>query len=84
MRLTRINLLVEVTRRALTATVVTVTTYTKQSDVSHELYFESQSDPEIDVIPRRQKAALLFKGPGFGLVYLSLFLSPSILFIKYL
>lgn len=54
----------EITTKALTSPLLLPATYTKQNGVSHGLYFESQSDPEIDAVPRREKAARLFKGPG--------------------
>lgn len=37
-------------------------TYTKQRGMSHGFYFEVASSLEIDGVPRREKAARLFKG----------------------
>jgi len=49
--------------------IAVVTDDTEQNGVNHALYFESQSNTEIDTVPRREKANL-FK--GFGLVVLHL------------
>lgn len=44
------------------AIVIIGNTHIKRSDVSHGFYFESQSVPEIDIVPRREKAFIYFKG----------------------